>query len=126
MNRFRQLGLIDYNAGLEPHSSPLDIVLHEQRFSSGRIRAQHVHNWTVPGFMNQFRCKQFNPTVVVGFTMLIVGFSTVTVEKVVSFQAETTVQLWTSTDQWPKPHRLRVGKGGDNFSPDGITPSNGG
>jgi CRP/FNR family cyclic AMP-dependent transcriptional regulator len=29
MNRFRQLGLIDYNGGLELHSSPLDIVLHE-------------------------------------------------------------------------------------------------
>lgn len=30
MNRFRQLGLIDYNAGgLEVHSSLLDIVLHE-------------------------------------------------------------------------------------------------
>ena len=29
MNRFRQLGLIDYNGGLEIHSSLLDIVLHE-------------------------------------------------------------------------------------------------
>ena len=29
MNRFRQLGLIDYNGGLEVHSSLLDIVLHE-------------------------------------------------------------------------------------------------
>jgi CRP/FNR family transcriptional regulator, cyclic AMP receptor protein len=30
MNRFRQLGLIDYSAGgLEVHSSLLDIVLHE-------------------------------------------------------------------------------------------------
>jgi hypothetical protein len=61
--------------------------------------------------MNQFRCKQFKPTVVVGFAMLIVGFSTVTVEKAVSFQAETTVQLWTSADQWPKTQRLRVGRG---------------
>ena len=40
--------------------------------------------------------------------MLVVGFSTVTVEKAVSFQAETTVQLWTSTDQRPK---TRVGSG---------------
>jgi hypothetical protein len=29
MNRFRQLGLIDYNDGLEVRSSLLDIVLHE-------------------------------------------------------------------------------------------------
>jgi CRP/FNR family transcriptional regulator, cyclic AMP receptor protein len=29
MNRFRQLGLIDYNGGLEVHSSLLDIVLHD-------------------------------------------------------------------------------------------------
>lgn len=29
MNRFRQLGLIDYNGGLEIHSSLLDIVLHD-------------------------------------------------------------------------------------------------
>jgi CRP/FNR family cyclic AMP-dependent transcriptional regulator len=29
MNRFRQLGFIDYNGGLEIHSSLLDIVLHE-------------------------------------------------------------------------------------------------
>ena len=29
MNRFRQLGPIDYNGGLEVHSSLLDIVLHE-------------------------------------------------------------------------------------------------
>jgi CRP/FNR family transcriptional regulator, cyclic AMP receptor protein len=29
MNRFRQLGLIDYNGGLEVHSSLLDVVLHD-------------------------------------------------------------------------------------------------
>jgi predicted XRE-type DNA-binding protein len=29
INRFRQLALIDYNGGLEVHSSLLDIVLHE-------------------------------------------------------------------------------------------------
>jgi CRP-like cAMP-binding protein len=29
MNRFRQLGLIEYNGGLEVHSSLLDVVLHE-------------------------------------------------------------------------------------------------
>jgi CRP/FNR family transcriptional regulator, cyclic AMP receptor protein len=29
MNRFRKLGLIDYNGELEIHSSLLDIVLHE-------------------------------------------------------------------------------------------------
>lgn len=29
MNRFRQLGFIDYNGGLEVHSSLLNIVLHE-------------------------------------------------------------------------------------------------
>jgi len=29
MNRFRQLGLIEYNGGLEVHSSLLNIVLHE-------------------------------------------------------------------------------------------------
>jgi CRP/FNR family transcriptional regulator, cyclic AMP receptor protein len=30
MNRFRQLGYIDYNGGLEVHSSLLDAVLHEK------------------------------------------------------------------------------------------------
>jgi len=29
MNRFRRLGFIDYNGGLEVHSSLLDVVLHE-------------------------------------------------------------------------------------------------
>ncbi len=29
MNRFRRLGLIDYNGGLKVHSSLLDVVLHE-------------------------------------------------------------------------------------------------
>jgi CRP-like cAMP-binding protein len=29
MNRFRQLGFIDYNGGLEVHSSLLDLVLHD-------------------------------------------------------------------------------------------------
>ncbi len=29
MNRFRELGLIEYDDGLEVHSSLLDIVLHE-------------------------------------------------------------------------------------------------
>jgi CRP/FNR family transcriptional regulator, cyclic AMP receptor protein len=29
MNRFRRLGLVDYNGGLEIHSSLLDIVLHD-------------------------------------------------------------------------------------------------
>jgi CRP/FNR family transcriptional regulator, cyclic AMP receptor protein len=29
MNRFRQLGLIHYNGGLEVHSSLLDVVLHD-------------------------------------------------------------------------------------------------
>jgi CRP/FNR family transcriptional regulator, cyclic AMP receptor protein len=30
MNKFRQLGYIDYNGGLEVHSSLLDAVLHEK------------------------------------------------------------------------------------------------
>ena len=30
MNRFRQLGYIDYNGGLEVHTSLLDAVLHEK------------------------------------------------------------------------------------------------
>jgi hypothetical protein len=29
MNRFRKMGLIHYNGGLEVHSSLLDIVLHD-------------------------------------------------------------------------------------------------
>jgi hypothetical protein len=30
MNRFRKLGLIDYNGQIEVHSSLLDVVLHEK------------------------------------------------------------------------------------------------
>ena len=30
MNKFRQLGLIDYNGKLEVHSSLLNVVLHEE------------------------------------------------------------------------------------------------
>ena len=30
MNRFRKLGLIDYNGGIHVHSSLLNVVLHEQ------------------------------------------------------------------------------------------------
>ena len=29
MNRFRKLGFIDYNGGLEVHSSLLNVVLHD-------------------------------------------------------------------------------------------------
>jgi hypothetical protein len=52
--------------------------------------------------MNQFRCKRLKSTVVLGFTMLASGFSTVTVEKAVSFQGETIVQLRTSTGHRPR------------------------
>ena len=30
MNKFRELGLIDYNGHIEVHSSLLNVVLHEQ------------------------------------------------------------------------------------------------
>ena len=30
MNKFRELGLIDYNGGIEVHSSLLNLVLHDQ------------------------------------------------------------------------------------------------
>jgi CRP-like cAMP-binding protein len=30
MNKFRQLGFIDYNGGIQVHSSLLNVVLHEQ------------------------------------------------------------------------------------------------
>jgi CRP-like cAMP-binding protein len=30
MNKFRELGLIDYNGGIEIHSSLLNVVLHDQ------------------------------------------------------------------------------------------------
>jgi CRP/FNR family cyclic AMP-dependent transcriptional regulator len=30
MNKFRKLGFIDYNGGIEVHSSLLNIVLHDQ------------------------------------------------------------------------------------------------
>jgi CRP/FNR family transcriptional regulator, cyclic AMP receptor protein len=30
MNKFRKLGLIDYNGGIEIHSSLLNVVLHEE------------------------------------------------------------------------------------------------
>jgi hypothetical protein len=42
--------------------------------------------------MYQFRCKQLKSIVVMSFKTLATGFFTVTVEKVVSFQAETIVQ----------------------------------
>jgi CRP-like cAMP-binding protein len=31
MNKFRKLGFIDYNGGIEVHSSLLNVVLHDQR-----------------------------------------------------------------------------------------------
>jgi hypothetical protein len=45
--------------------------------------------------MNQFGCKQLKSTVILGFKTLAIGFFTGTVEKAVSFQAETIVQLRT-------------------------------
>ena len=30
MNKFRKLGFIDYNGGIEVHSSLLNVVLHDQ------------------------------------------------------------------------------------------------
>jgi CRP/FNR family transcriptional regulator, cyclic AMP receptor protein len=30
MNKFRKLGLIDYNGGIEVHSSLLNVVLHDE------------------------------------------------------------------------------------------------
>jgi hypothetical protein len=30
MNKFRKLGFIDYNGGVEVHSSLLNVVLHDQ------------------------------------------------------------------------------------------------
>ena len=35
MNRFRKLGMIEYNGGIEIHSSLLNIVLHGQAYRSG-------------------------------------------------------------------------------------------
>jgi CRP/FNR family cyclic AMP-dependent transcriptional regulator len=35
MNKFRQLGLIDYNGKLEVHSSLLNVVLHDEPHVSG-------------------------------------------------------------------------------------------
>jgi CRP/FNR family cyclic AMP-dependent transcriptional regulator len=42
MNRFRKLGFIDYNGGLEVHSSLLNIVLHDSPHEgrgSNKVRA---------------------------------------------------------------------------------------
>jgi hypothetical protein len=36
MNKFRQLGFIDYNGSLEVHSSLLNVILHDEP----RIKAQ--------------------------------------------------------------------------------------
>jgi hypothetical protein len=47
--------------------------------------------------MNQLRCKQLKGTVVRGFKPFPTDFFTVTVEKAVSLQAETIVQLRTSS-----------------------------
>jgi len=33
MNKFRKLGFIDYNGGMEVHSSLLNVVLHDSRKS---------------------------------------------------------------------------------------------
>ena len=30
MNKFRKLGLVDYNGGIEVHSSLLNVVLHDE------------------------------------------------------------------------------------------------
>ena len=37
MNKFRQLGLIDYNGGIAVHSSLLNVVLHDQAERDGRM-----------------------------------------------------------------------------------------
>jgi len=47
MNRFRKLGFVDYNGGLEVHSSPLNIVLCDSRprstlFGAGTVRMAHL------------------------------------------------------------------------------------
>src|SRR5271156_642143 len=46
--------------------------------------------------MNQFRCKQLSSRVVLGFNTLAISFFTVPVQKIISFRAETVVQLRTS------------------------------
>ena len=37
MNKFRKLGFIDYNGGIEVHSSLLNVVLHDSRKSRLRF-----------------------------------------------------------------------------------------
>jgi hypothetical protein len=103
MNRFRQLGLIDYNGGLEVHSSLLDIVLHDwmvatQKFRHKLYPFEHflahlnpavfttefvatVRFWTVPALMNRFRCKQVKSVAVLRFKKLARTFFTDAVEK---------------------------------------------
>ena len=51
MNKFRKLGFIDYNGGIQVHSSLLNVVLHEQ--PQIRIRFSHFarigSSWHQPG-----------------------------------------------------------------------------
>ena len=44
MNKFRKLGFIDYNGGIEVHSSLLSVVLHDQPpISEARPPASRTH-----------------------------------------------------------------------------------
>src|SRR6187455_2748917 len=40
MNKFRELGLIDYDGRIEVHRSLLNVVLHEQPHINSRVRAR--------------------------------------------------------------------------------------
>jgi CRP/FNR family cyclic AMP-dependent transcriptional regulator len=47
MNRFRELGLIDYNGKIEVHSSLLNVVLHDQP-QIGRLRTARRRSERLP------------------------------------------------------------------------------
>jgi transcription initiation factor IIE alpha subunit len=45
MNKFRELGFIDYNGSLEVHSSLLSVVLHDEpRKIEGAVRPRQILN----------------------------------------------------------------------------------
>jgi CRP/FNR family cyclic AMP-dependent transcriptional regulator len=47
MNKFRELGLIDYNGKIEVHSSLLNVVLHDQP-QIGRLRTARRRSERLP------------------------------------------------------------------------------
>ena len=58
MNKFRELGLIDYNGHIEVHSSLLNVVLHDQPQSTALKRLTTLRAANCPAFAVPSRVKR--------------------------------------------------------------------